>query len=103
MFGFSIQKLLVLAAIVGAVWYAFKFIGRLDQSRKAEARVRDGGKAGKGNKPAWWPGRNGGGARGAPDAPDAPDAEDMVQCPTCQAYVPARGAKACERPGCPYG
>ena len=91
MFGFSIQKLLVLAAVIGAVWYGFKMIGRLDQARKAEGKGRNAG------KPSWWPSRDGGSQAGAPEA------EDMVQCPTCQAYVPARGAKACEREGCPYG
>ena len=99
MFGFSIQKLLVLVAILAAVWYGFKLIGRLDQARKAETRVRDGGKR---SRPAWWPGGGGSGGGAAGDKGQV-QVEDMVQCPTCQAYVPARGAKACERPGCPYG
>ena len=97
MFGFSIQKLLLLAAIIGAVWYGFKLIGRLDQARKAEGRLRDGGKP---SKPAWWPGRDTTGAGGGQSPVEA---EDMVQCSVCQAYVPARGAKACGRPNCPYG
>ena len=96
MFGFSVQKLLLLAAIIGAVWYGFKLVGRLDQARKAEGRVRGGGKR---DKPRWWPSRGGGSTGGGGQV----EAEDMVQCPTCQAYVPARGAKACERSGCPYG
>ena len=93
MFGFSIQKLLILAAIIGAVWYGFKIVGRLDQARKAETRVRDG----KAAKSGWWPSRGAGGGEAKAEA------EDMVQCPTCQAYVPARGATACERSDCPYG
>ena len=36
MFGFSLQKLLVLAAIVAAVWYGFQWLSRLDRQRKAE-------------------------------------------------------------------
>ena len=42
MLGYSIQKLLVLAAVIGAVWYGFKFVGRLQQARDAEAKA--GGK-----------------------------------------------------------
>jgi hypothetical protein len=34
MLGFSLSKLMVLAAILGAVWYGFKLIGRLDAARK---------------------------------------------------------------------
>jgi hypothetical protein len=50
MLGFSIQKLLVLAAVIGAVWYAFKFVGRLQQARDAEAKgsVKPGGGAKRG-------------------------------------------------------
>ena len=94
MFGFSIQKLLVLIAILGAVWYGFKLIGRLDQARKAQTRVRDG------KRPAarsWWPRRGNGGGDG-----EQVEAQDMAPCPRCKAYVPARGARACERPDCPY-
>ena len=36
MFGFSFTKLIVLAAIVVAVWYGFKFVGRLDKRRKEQ-------------------------------------------------------------------
>ena len=89
MFGFSIQKLLVLIAIIGAVWYGFKLIGRLDQARKAQTRVRDG------KRPAarsWWPRRGSGGE----DRPA--EAQDMVQCPRCKAYVPAGADHSCDRP-----
>ena len=89
MFGFSIQKLLVLIAIIGAVWYGFKLIGRLDQARKAQTRVRDG------KRPAarsWWPRRS----AGAEDRPA--EAQDMVQCPRCKAYVPAGTDHSCDRP-----
>ena len=41
MFGLpSLQKLLVLAAIVALVWYGFKFVGRLQEARKANAKLR---------------------------------------------------------------
>ena len=55
MFGLpSIQKLIVLAAVIAAVWYGFKFLGRLQEARKAEAKLREansGRPAKKGNSP----------------------------------------------------
>jgi len=97
MFGFSIQKLLVLAAIIGAVWYAFKFIGRMQQVRDAEAKA-----AGRAKRSSfgdqlrsWVTGRKGGGDAGG-------EPEDLVPCPRCGAYVAARGASSCGRSDCPY-
>ncbi len=86
MFGFSLQKLLVLAAIVAAVWYGFKLLTRLQEARKTDAALRQN----TAKRP--------GAARG--DA--AGKAEDMVQCPVCQAFVPARGTSNCGRADCPY-
>jgi len=91
MFGFSLQKLLVLVAVVAAVWYGFKLIGRLDARRKAEARRHGGDKTLGGRF------RRG---RAAPPAPG--EAEDLVACPTCRAYVAARNPARCERGDCPY-
>lgn len=92
MFGFSLQKIIVLVAIVAAVWYGFKFLSRLDASRKAEAKVRHekGGSRGKSK----------GRGKAAPPAADEP--EDMVQCPVCGAYVAARASSSCGRDDCPY-
>ncbi len=84
MFGFSLSKLLVLAAIVSAIWYAFKLIGRLDQRRKRELKARRG---------------NSGGV-GAANVPGKP--EEMVQCPVCDSYVTAQGVGPCGRDDCPY-
>lgn len=88
MFGFSLQKLLVLAAIVVAVWYAFKLVGRLDQRRK---RVIKAGRQGAN------PGGRDAPASGVPEKP-----QEMVQCPVCKAYVAARGVGNCGRDDCPY-
>ena len=90
MFGFSLQKLIVLAAVIAAVWYGFKFVGRLQDAREAEQKLRAGGT--RQPKARWRRAKQ----------PAAPEAEDMVACPVCQAYVAARGASRCERPGCPY-
>jgi len=89
MFGFpSIQKLIVLIAIVAAVWYGFKWVSRLQAARDAETKAKGAGTA----------------RRRAPGRPAATvdDAEDMVQCPVCRAYVQARGASSCGRSDCPY-
>lgn len=97
MLGFSIQKLLVLAAVIGAVWYGFKFIGRMQQVRDAEAKAAGGAKrASFGDQLRdWVTGRKGGGDT-------VGEAEDLVPCPRCGAYVAARGATACGRTDCPY-
>lgn len=98
MLGFSIQKLLVLAAVIGAVWYGFKFVGRLQQARDAEARAGGGAKksGNLGDQLRDWIGGRKGGAGAAGEA------EDLVQCPKCGAYVAARGATSCGRNDCPY-
>ena len=94
MFGIpSLQKLLVLAAVIAAVWYGFKFVGRLQDARAAEQKLRAGGA--RQPKARWRRSKQ-------PAAPEAPEAEDMVACPVCQIYVPAHGAARCERAGCPY-
>jgi uncharacterized protein len=98
MLGFSLQKLLLLAAIIAAVWYAFKFIGQLDRARKEE-RLRGGGK-----KPRGWNLRSGSGEAGRKQARDKPPppAEELVQCWACKSYVPAKSARSCGRDDCPY-
>lgn len=82
MFGFGITKLLVLAAIVAAVWYGFKWVGRLDAARKNRPGGHDRVNRGGHNAPA--------------------DVEDTVQCPVCNAYVMAKSTSPCDRPDCPY-
>ena len=101
MLGFSIQKLLVLAGIIGAVWYGFKLVSRMQQARDAGAKA-GGAKPGStksGNLGdqlrGWMGGRKGGSEPGGAT-------EDLVQCPKCGAYVAARGATSCGRGDCPY-
>jgi len=95
MLGFSIQKLLVLAGVIAAVWYGFKFIGRLQQVRDAEAKAGRTKRAGFAEQMRdWVTGRKGDAGGG--------EAEDLVPCPKCGAYVPAHGATACGRSDCPY-
>ncbi len=91
MFGFSLQKFLVLAAVIAMVWYGFKYVGRLQDQRKAGGGL--GARAARRSKQR-------GGASAA--EPRTPEAEDMVACPACQAYVQVRGATRCDRSDCPY-
>ncbi len=82
MFGFSITKLALLVAIIVAVLYGFKMIGRLDQLAKAAT-------AAKGTRKA---------QREAADDGSI----DTVSCPVCGTFVAAGGAKHCGRRDCPY-
>ena len=79
------QKLIVLAVVVAAVWYGFKFLGRLQQARKAEAKLRE---SGAGRPPKKAPGQAGKGEVGV---------EDLVPCPSCGAYVRAGSTCSCGR------
>jgi uncharacterized protein len=87
MLGFSLQKLLVLLLIVGAVWYGFKFVTRLQQARDSEGKPRS---------------RVRGGKPPASEPSASAEVEDMVRCPTCGAFVAARSASPCKRDDCPY-
>ena len=97
MLGFSIQKLLVLAGIIGAVWYGFKLVGRMKETRDAQARAGSSAKSGNlGDQVRdWVANRKGGGE-------SAGATEDLIECPKCGAYVAARGATSCGRSDCPY-
>jgi len=74
MFGFSPLKIIVLLAIIAAVWYGFKVFARGKPAKKVEN-----------------------------DAPAEKDegAVDMEACAVCGDYVPA-GASACGKDDCPY-
>ncbi|HEX7005707.1 MAG TPA: hypothetical protein VF274_01080 [Alphaproteobacteria bacterium] len=89
MFGFSLQKLVILALIIAAVWLGFRFLGRVQAQRKADAKAAR--KMQRRNR--WSFGR---------DPDEDMGAEDMIACRVCDAYVPARGARSCGRADCPY-
>jgi len=73
---FSIPKLIVLALIIGAVWYGFKLFGR---------------------------GRVVGGPQKREDVGrDETGAVDMTKCSVCGDFVPSGSATDCGRTGCPF-
>ena len=87
MFGLpSLQKLIVLALVVAVVWYGFRFLGRLQAARKAEAKLRE---------------REGGRAAKKSSKESEKDSksmvEDLVPCPSCGAYVRAGSTCSCGR------
>jgi len=91
MFGFSIQKFLFTIAVVMAVWYGFKWLGRMKIVREKEReRLRRGARAGAAARSRTEP------------ADDPGDAEEMVECTACGAFVAVRGARSCGREDCPY-
>lgn len=79
MFGFSIQKLLFTGLAIAAIWYAFKWLGRM----QAEKRKVDRQQARKMKD------------SGASTA-KTPEVEDMVECPHCGAFVPTDGSHRCD-------
>lgn len=97
MFGFSFGKLVVLVAVIAAVWYGFKYVSRLQYQRERKAEVRDRVEQ-RNERESKWSMKRARSRKGADDG----GAEDMVQCAACKAYVPAKGARNCGRPDCPY-
>jgi len=93
MFGLSFSKIIVLVAVVVAVWYGFKWLNRVDKLRKEEA-ARDKVDQKKRMDEA---------ARAsAAPTPPASGAEDLVSCAACGSYVLASAARSCGRRECPY-
>jgi uncharacterized protein len=77
MFGGPLGKLLVLIAVIAAVWYGYKYVERINELRAAHRRR-------------------------APRAKTrALEAEDMAKCRVCGTYV-AADAGGCDKPNCPY-
>ena len=83
MFGISFAKILLVAAVIAAVWYGFKYL-----SRKADKDEAEDKRAAKPRRDA------------APGPDGARAVEDMVRCAVCGAYQ-ARNAAPCERRDCP--
>ncbi|MEX1107413.1 MAG: hypothetical protein WEC00_00745 [Dongiaceae bacterium] len=74
----SLTKILVLAAVVFAIWYGFRLVGRLDRERKQKARVARENTPRKASR------------REAAAARAASKVEDLVECRSCGSFVPAK-------------
>lgn len=93
----SLSKLLMLALVIGAVWYGWRWVARVEAIGRERLRERERRRGGMATPDA---GPNA--PAGAPSAPRM-QAEDMEKCPECGAYVAPRSAVSCGRPACPYG
>lgn len=87
MFGLSPNKLLFTALIIAAVWYGFKWINRMQESKK--------------DKPDQSPQHNEKSQAPGASAKDA-DYEELVACSKCGDFVVADKRSGCGKEGCPY-
>lgn len=85
MFGFSFVKLFVLAALILAVLYGFKWVARIQQQHFSPNAKRV-----RGDKERV----------GAEDKEH--DVEDMIRCAVCGSYSPAANFSNCGKENCPY-
>jgi len=72
---FSIGKLVMLAALIGAVLLAYRWFHRLEKLRERARRAA---------------------------AQPRLVTEEMVKCKVCGVYVPARGTRTCGYADCPF-
>ena len=80
MFGLpSLSKLLVLVAIISAIWFAFRLIGQIDRNRREAARKE----------------------QGRVNRTQSGQVDDMVKCAVCGTFT-TRGGKSCGKAGCPF-
>jgi uncharacterized protein len=82
MFGMpSFSKILILIAIISAIWFAFRLLGQLDRQRRDVARKEK--------------------ERTRSQGPAPRQVDDMVKCDVCGTFI-ARGSAACGKAGCPF-
>ena len=74
MLGFSLQKLIALAAVVALAWYGLRWLSRYQQVRRDREKDR---------------------LDRARRTPPEPAGEDLEQCPRCGAFVPAGAPHEC--------
>jgi hypothetical protein len=91
MFGISFWKVVLLVAVISAVWFGFRLFERAQHDKERIADRRGGGGAG---------GRASGGRGAGGRARADVTTHDLVACRVCGAFV-AEGARACNRPNCP--
>lgn len=82
MFGMpSLGKILILVAIISAIWFGFRLLGQLDRQRRDVARKEK--------------------ERARAQRPTPRQVDDMAKCEVCGTFV-ARGSNSCGKPGCPF-
>lgn len=91
MFGIGFQKLLLLAAIIVAVWYGFKYLGRINRIEKGERRHGERSMGERLRKAAKAKGKG-----------KTTEVEDTEKCPACGVYFTVESGHNCGKPNCPY-
>ena len=91
----SFSKLLLLALVIGAVWFGWRWFQRMDAVRREQLRRQAAPQPAAPRRDSF--------AEPARGAQAAGGAEDMEKCPECGAWVAPRSATSCGRAGCPYG
>ena len=82
MFGFpSPSKLLVLIAIISAIWFGLRLLGQIERGRREAARREK--------------------EQGRVNRAQSRQVDDLVKCGVCGIFT-TQGAKACGKPGCPF-
>ena len=76
MFGFSLSKLVVLAALIAAVWYGLRWVQRRQQMQ-------------------------GGAERDRVEDAEAPSSQDLIACTQCGVFFSAEAKPSCDRADCP--
>ncbi|MCM8734374.1 hypothetical protein M5E06_09210 [Azospirillum sp. A1-3] len=99
----SLSKIILLALVIGAVWFGWRWVNRVQEIGRARtaARRQDGSNQSGPNQSGRRDAASGASTRDA--GTYAVEAEDMEKCPECGAYVAPRSAVSCGRPACPYG
>ncbi|MGQ0675142.1 MAG: hypothetical protein ACT4N4_03515 [Rhodospirillales bacterium] len=85
MFGISLAKILLVAAVIAAVWFGFKYLTADKDEKQDKLKAKDKTRRGAGSPP---------------DPGETRAVEDMVRCAVCGAFQ-ARNATPCERRDCP--
>jgi uncharacterized protein len=86
-FGISFWKVLLLVAVIAAVWFGYRWFQRWEKERRTEAARRE----------AQLSGPQGSTAKARTST------EDMTACRVCGVYVAAGAARSCGRADCPFG
>lgn len=91
MFGFSLGKLVILVGILLAVWFGFKWVGKIEAERKE--RLRQAEREGRSERSASGSGFTSRFRRRQSAKRDDGEVQEMVKDPKTGAYVPKDSLK----------
>ncbi|RED53693.1 hypothetical protein [Aestuariispira insulae] len=92
MFGISFGKLIVLVAVIAAVWYGFKYVGRLQNIEKGQRKSGEPTLSERMRRAA--------GKRTGHRDPEV--IEDTQECPVCKTFVSVGSVSHCGKSNCPH-